>query len=223
MNSNRLLQITLYIDINDRVIDIGCDHALLDIYLIENELCQSALAADISENALSAGINNIREANLESYIPTIVSDGLKNIDPERYNTIVISGMGAHTIMDILSNKSKLKNINKIIIQSNNEWPLIRKYMNRIGYYLIDEAIVNDKKHFYSVMKFIKQNKKNSHRIIEFGIYKISNLDYYRYKIYQNNDILKAIKKDWLKKIKIKRNNRIYHKYFKKITGRKWVD
>lgn len=223
MNSNRLSQITFFINKSDRVIDVGCDHALLDIYLIQNDICQSSLASDISENALKAGIKNIKNAKLEKKIPTVISDGLMNIDTSNYNTIVISGMGAHTIMDILSEKKKLRSINKIIIQSNNEWPLIRKFMNKIGYYLLDESIVKDRNHYYSVMKFIKKNKKNSPKIIKYGIYKINNLDYYRYRIYQNNDILKMIKNDIFKKIKVKIENRTYHKYFKKITGRKWAD
>lgn len=223
MNSNRLSQITFFINKSDRVIDVGCDHALLDIYLIQNDICQSSLASDISENALKAGIKNIKNAKLEKKIPTVISDGLMNIDTSNYNTIVISGMGAHTIMDILSEKKKLRSINKIIIQSNNEWPLIRKFMNKIGYYLLDESIVKDRNHYYSVMKFIKKNKKNSPKIIKYGIYKINNLDYYRYRIYQNNDILKMIKNDIFKKIKVKTENRTYHKYFKKITGRKWAD
>ena len=223
MNSNRLSQITFFINKSDRVIDVGCDHALLDIYLIQNDICQSSLASDISENALKAGIKNIKNAKLEKKIPTVISDGLMNIDTSNYNTIVISGMGAHTIMDILSEKKKLRSINKIIIQSNNEWPLIRKFMNKIGYYLLDEAIVKDRNHYYSVMKFIKKNKKNSPKIIKYGIYKINNLDYYRYRIYQNNDILKMIKNDIFKKIKVEIENRTYHKYFKKITGRKWAD
>ena len=38
MISNRLKSLVKYIKKNDSLIDIGCDHALLDIYLTKNQL-----------------------------------------------------------------------------------------------------------------------------------------------------------------------------------------
>ncbi|MBO4246138.1 MAG: SAM-dependent methyltransferase [Bacilli bacterium] len=220
MNSNRLLQISLFVDHNDSVIDIGCDHALLDIYLIENKLCKKALATDISENALEQGINNIKKHDLESYIPTVLSDGLKNIEVSDYNTLVLSGMGAHTIIEILSNKHKLTNIQKILISSNNDYPLVRHELNRIGYYLEDEKVVEDKNHFYPIMKFVKKKKKNKINEIRYGLLKISNIPYYEYLIRNNRLLIKQIKHAFFKKMCLYLDNHYYQKYLKKITGRK---
>ena len=220
MNSNRLLQISLFVDHNDSVIDIGCDHALLDIYLIENKLCKKTLATDISSNALEQGIANIKKHDLESYIPTVLSDGLKNIEVSDYNTLVLSGMGAHTILEILNNKNKLANINKILISSNNDHELVRHELNKIGYYLEDEKVVEDKNHFYPIMKFIKSKKKNKAKEIKYGLLKISNIPYYEYKVRNNRILIKQIKHAFLKKIGLYLDNHYYQKYLKKITGRK---
>ena len=38
MNSKRLLAIASLIESDDIVVDVGCDHAYLDIYLIKNKL-----------------------------------------------------------------------------------------------------------------------------------------------------------------------------------------
>ena len=38
MISNRLMRIASYVDKKDKLIDIGCDHALLDIYLVKNKV-----------------------------------------------------------------------------------------------------------------------------------------------------------------------------------------
>ena len=220
MNSNRLLQITLFIDHNDAVIDIGCDHALLDIYLMENNLCKKTLATDISENALNQGINNIKKHDLELVIPTLVSDGLKSIDSSSYNTIVLSGMGAFTIIDILKNKKKLKSINKIIISSNNNHMLVRRKLNHLGYYLIDEKVVNDKDHFYPIMKFVKSPKKNKLRELKYGLFKISNIPYFEAVVKRDKELKKVIKRDFLKKLKLSIEIYNYQKYIKKITGKK---
>ena len=220
MNSNRLLQISLFIDYNDSVIDVGCDHALLDIYLVQNKLCKKTLACDISSNALNQGIENIKKSDLSSFIPTILSDGLNNIDVSDYNTLVISGMGAHTITDILKNKNKLKRIHKIILSSNNDYVYLRKKLNRIGYYLEDEKIVFDKNHYYHVMKFIKSKKKNKRKELKYGYLRISNIPYYENYITHNNEIKKMLKKHWIKKIGLTIDNHYYQKYIKKITGKK---
>ena len=37
--SNRLKSIAGLIIDSDKVADIGCDHALLDIYLVKNKIC----------------------------------------------------------------------------------------------------------------------------------------------------------------------------------------
>ena len=220
MNSNRLLQITLFIDHNDSVIDIGCDHALLDIYLMENNLCKKALATDISENALNQGIANIKKHDLEFVIPTLVSDGLKSIDSSNYNTIVLSGMGAFTIIDILKNKKKLKSINKIIISSNNNHVIVRGFLNRLGYYLSDEKVVIDKDNFYPIMKFVKSHKKNKLCELKYGLFKISNLPYYEEVVRHNKELIKVIKHDFFKKLKLRIEIFYYQRYIKKITGKR---
>ena len=36
--SNRLKSIVKFVEKKDSVVDVGCDHGLLSIYLVENEL-----------------------------------------------------------------------------------------------------------------------------------------------------------------------------------------
>ncbi|HAB65802.1 MAG TPA: SAM-dependent methyltransferase, partial [Firmicutes bacterium] len=115
--SKRLLAITSFIEKKDKAADIGCDHGLLSIYLKENNLIKNIIASDINQNALNNAIKNIEAKKLK--IKTILSDGIKNINTDNLNTLIISGMGTSTILHILTIPTKLKNINKIIIQSNN--------------------------------------------------------------------------------------------------------
>ena len=50
--SKRLKAISEFINENDKVIDIGCDHALLDIYLKETYQDIKIIASDIHEGAI---------------------------------------------------------------------------------------------------------------------------------------------------------------------------
>ena len=52
MISIRLVSLSKYFNYTDRVIDIGCDHALLDIYLIEHKVLKNMIVCDIHEGAL---------------------------------------------------------------------------------------------------------------------------------------------------------------------------
>ena len=53
MINKKLKAIASFINKHDTVIDIGCDHAYLAIYLKENKLCKNVYASDINQNALN--------------------------------------------------------------------------------------------------------------------------------------------------------------------------
>ena len=56
--SERLKAISDFVDETDRVIDIGCDHAILDIYLCEIYKNINIIASDIHEGALNQAKSN---------------------------------------------------------------------------------------------------------------------------------------------------------------------
>ena len=157
--SNRLKCISDMIDNGSNVIDIGCDHGLLDIYLTKYKKC-NCIASDISENVLKNTKSNVTKYEMNNKIKIICSDGLKNIDIDcsKKNIIVISGMGTSTILNIL-NCNKLSSIDDMIIQSNNEINILRKEIIKLGFYIYDEKIINDSNKDYIVIYFKRGNKK----------------------------------------------------------------
>ena len=167
--SKRLKSIADFIDDNSNLVDIGCDHGLLDIYLVQSKENIKVIASDINKNALENAINNIKKYKLNNDIKTILSNGLDNIDTKGLNTIVISGMGTHTIVGILyNNMRKLKNINTLVIQSNNDLDFLRYKVNKLGYKIVDEALVEDAGIIYTVIKFKKGFSIYSKKQIYFG-------------------------------------------------------
>lgn len=167
--SSRLKSIAEYIDDNTNMVDIGCDHGLLDIYLIHNKNNIKIIASDVNENALSNAKNNIKKYKLECKIKTVLSNGLDNIDTTNIDTIVISGMGAHTIVGILyNNLKKLKNIKKIVIQSNNDIDFLRYKLTKIGYYINREQLVKEGKHIYTIIEFMKGYRFYTRKQLYFG-------------------------------------------------------
>lgn len=164
--SKRLKAISNFIEDNSNVIDVGCDHALLDIYLFNNKKNIKLIASDVKEGPLKQA-----EKNIEKYgcnIKVKLGYGISTIE-EYIDTIVIAGMGGDTIIDILNkDKDKLSNIKNIIISPQSEWKKTRKFINDLGFIISSEKIIEDNNKFYLIIKFIKGNKKYSNKELEYG-------------------------------------------------------
>lgn len=174
--SKRLKSIADLIPIKSKVIDVGCDHALLDIYLTINKDC-NCLACDISSNALKSANENILKYGLNDKIKTIQTDGLNSIKINKNDYIVISGMGTSTIKHILNNQKLSDNL---VISSNNEIDVLRMFVVELGYLIENEIFIEDKNKYYVIINFKKgKNNYNENDLIYGPILK-KNLDYINY-------------------------------------------
>lgn len=213
--SKRLKLIASLVDKKANVIDVGCDHALLDIFLtLNNE--NKCLASDININALNIAKENIKKYHLSDQIDTIISDGLKNINIELPSTVIISGMGTSTIVDIMK-QTNIDNIDSLIIQSNNDLKLLRKEIIKLGFYIDDEEVINDKKIYYVIIKFKKGRKKynnnNDYIIGPILKNKEQSKEYYQYLLDVNNKIIKHLPRKYIKQRYIlKKVNKLYKNY-----------
>lgn len=216
--NNRLKKITEFIDDNSFILDVGCDHALLDIYTCLNKKNVKAIASDINSKPLEHAKKNIEKYNLNNKIKLIQEDGIKGIT-NKVDTIIISGMGAILINNILLNDiDKLNNVKRIIICPNNEEDLIRKEISKIGFKIIDETLVEDKNIIYPIIVFEKGKQVLSKLEINYGPILLMNKNelykkYYLKKFNTYKNILKTLPNKYiLKKIqtykKIKELQRI---------------
>lgn len=130
------------------LVDVGCDHALLDIYCVK-EKHLTCIASDCNRNACKIACSNIQKYGLENEIQVYQTDGTKNIPMTEDSTLVISGMGTSTILHILKESKVLPN--QIILQSNNHLEELRRYLVQIGYYMEKEEIVKEKNIFNIIL------------------------------------------------------------------------
>lgn len=197
MNSERIKTLASFVSAEDTVLDVGCDHGYLAIFLKKNNLCKEVYASDISKNALKMAEQNFKKYNVK--IKSYVSDGFKDI-PEYFDTPIIAGMGTRTILDILS----LKKFNKIIISSNNELYLLRKSLNKMGYSIKEEKVILEKNHYYVIMLVIKGKQKLNKKSLLYGI--SNNKEYFKYLYNKNKDLIKKV--PFLKRIKLIKENKM---------------
>ncbi len=145
--SDRLKSLAKYVFQDDKVMDVGCDHALLDIYLVESGISKKVYVGDVNPNALQNGKDNIERHELSGNIFPILSYGIEKISDIDVDTLIISGMGSKTIIDILSSPN-LDKIYKLILQSNNNWGELRRFLSNKGFDIFYEEVIPDGKKTY---------------------------------------------------------------------------
>ncbi len=184
MNSERIKVLAKEVSENDTVLDVGCDHGYLSIYLKQNNLCKEVYASDISENALNSAKKNFKKYNLN--IKTYVSNGFKDI-PVSFDTAVIAGMGTSTILKIIESE---KTPNKLILASNNDYYKLRKKINEKGYKIVDEQAVFENNHYYIILLCIKQKQRLTEKELKYGI--SNDEKYYKYLFDKNRELIKKV-------------------------------
>ena len=150
---NRIETIYSLIDKNDIVVDVGCDQAKLGIMLAKTNI--KSIASDISINVINRAKEDINKLGLSEYIDLRVSNGLSNIKNGEADTLVLSGMGTHTILEILNNTNL--RFKKIITISNNYHDILRTKMNDLNYKIDKEIIIKENNKYYNLIEFIEGN------------------------------------------------------------------
>lgn len=152
--SKRLLSIVNLINNYEKIIDIGCDHGLVDIYLALNKECD-CICYDVSQHIIDRAICNINKYNIHDRVKTYVGNGFDNLNLDYNSTMILSGMGTFTILNIIKvNKTK-----SIICQTNTDLYELRKSVCGMGYYIKYEEIVFDNGRYYVTIRFEVGTKK----------------------------------------------------------------
>ena len=212
--SKRLEKIAQLIDENDNVLDVGCDHALLDIYLSKKNR-KIYYASDLRDSALDMARANIKKYSANNVILK-KGNGIDVLNNDmNVDTLVISGMGYLSIISILRKIKYRTSINKLIIQSNSNPEIVRKFILKNGFYIDKEVIVLDKKIYYIITSYKRGKKKYNKLDKIIGLMKDDILkDYIDLEIKKNNVLLSVIpKKQFLKRLSIK--NKLKYLYKKK--------
>ena len=134
------------------LVDVGCDHAYLVCYLVQKDIIDSAIACDINELPLRRAKENIEAYGLQKRIRTVLSNGLENIPEDDADDIVIAGMGAETIMQIIDDCKYLQNPSKrLLLQPMTKHELMREYLYQKGFEIVREKAVCEQEHDYTVI------------------------------------------------------------------------
>ena len=198
--NNRLKKVGDLVDANSLILDIGCDHALLDIYLVKENKVKRAIASDISEGPLNSARANIIDHHMEDQIELRLGDGLECYTND-IDTVVVSGMGGRTIIGIFKYQlAVVKKIKTIILSPNNYQEDVRRFFSKIGFTIEEEVLVKDGKVIYQIIKFKRGKRKYRKKDYFFGPILLENKDslfqeYYKKELISRKIIMNLLPKN----------------------------
>lgn len=195
---NRLSVCAGFVRQDTKLADIGTDHAYLPIWLAKNNIIKSAVAADIRPLPLKSGFENIEKYNCTDIIAARLSDGLDEISPDEADDIVMAGMGAELICEIINRAEWLKNSDKhLILQPMTKAHVLRKYLTDNGFEILSEKACTHAGKNYTVMLAVYSGEAEAYDV---PFYYIGKLD-------SSDELAKAYMKQILKKLTYKSNGR----------------
>ncbi|MDQ7790685.1 MAG: class I SAM-dependent methyltransferase [Clostridia bacterium] len=153
MLGERLRVIAALVPLSTRLADIGTDHALLPMYLVEEGTCPQVVAVEKAAGPLQAARKAVRDAGLDRYIDVREGDGLEPLSPGEVDTVVIAGMGGQTIAAVLDQApaAVIKGVKRLVLQPMNRASALREWLYGHGWRLIDEELVAESGRLYEII------------------------------------------------------------------------
>lgn len=198
--SKRLEAIAELVPQDSSVLDVGSDHALLDIYLVETGRVRQVIASDVHEGAYLQGKQNVRRAFLEDQIDLRLGDGLSVLTPQdSVDTVVIAGMGGNTMVEIFrAAPEELTRIPRLVLQPNNAIVAVRETLTQeFSYQIEEERLVKEHGIIYTILAFTKGDCRYSDSELLMGPQLLQQKDELFYEVNQKliqsyQDLLKKI-------------------------------
>ena len=205
--NSRLKTIGDLVPLSSYPLDIGCDHALLSIYLVKEKGIKKALASDNKSGPLKKAKENVNFYKVKDKVKLVESEGLDSYE-EGIDTITISGMGGLNINKILDdNKKYLKNINTLISSPNNYSFAVKRKLTKLGYHIENEVLVKENNIIYEILVFKKGRKYYSYKKLFLGPILMTKQDnitkeYYKNILASKEALLQALPKSFTNKIRV---------------------
>ncbi|MBD2869501.1 tRNA (adenine(22)-N(1))-methyltransferase [Paenibacillus arenilitoris] len=156
--SRRLQAVADYVTSGHRMADIGSDHAMLPVYLLQAGKCPSAVAGELNKGPYEAARKQVADAGLNERLAVRQGNGLAVVRAGETDAVTIAGMGGSLMRDILETgrkEGKLEGVKELVLQPNVGEELVREWLFEQGWYLKAESIVEEDGKIYEIMHAVK--------------------------------------------------------------------
>ena len=164
--SKRLKRIAEHVDKCESVADIGTDHGYIPIYLVKEGICKKAIASDINKGPIEKAKVNVAFEGVSDKVKCLLGPGLNPLKVGEVNGVILAGMGGNLTRDILlADMDKVKKYDFIILQPAQNPEVLREFLYKNDYEIIDEDLIKDEGRFYELFK-VKYNENSEKLVFE---------------------------------------------------------
>lgn len=150
--SRRLQAICDMVETGSRICDVGCDHAFVEIRLLQEGRIRSALAMDVSDGPLGRAESNLMLTELTSRCELRKSDGLAAYGIGEADTLICTGIGGLLMKSILDAEPlKTESFSRMVLSPQSEIHVVREELRNCGIGITDELFLKDQDKYYTVI------------------------------------------------------------------------
>ncbi|HHW60865.1 MAG TPA: SAM-dependent methyltransferase [Syntrophomonadaceae bacterium] len=131
--------------------DIGADHALLALYLVEKGMVPGVIIGELGDGPYQ----HARKAAVQSAVGRFKievrqGDGLQVLHNGEVSNVILAGMGGDTITDILQyDKQKSCSYQHYVFQPMSKAEALRQLLADWGWPILEERLIREKGHYYT--------------------------------------------------------------------------
>lgn len=136
-----------------RVADVGTDHALLPVWLVQTGRCPRCVACDVREGPLGRARLTLEAYGVRERVPLRLSDGLAAVEPGEADDVVMAGMGGELIARLVEACPWLRDgAKQLILQPMTAQPELRAALCRMGFTIEREVAAREGGRLYMAME-----------------------------------------------------------------------
>jgi len=135
--------------------DIGADHALLSIYLAEQQIAPWIIATEFGDGPYRRLCRAVQESPWADRIEVRQGDGLQPLQAGEVASVIVAGMGGETIAQILSHDwAKSGSFSRFVLQPMSRPGVLRGILADRGWEIREERLVWQNRRFFVIMEVV---------------------------------------------------------------------
>lgn len=149
--SSRLAAVAEQVPPGASVIDVGTDHAMVPVWLVQSGRAVRVLASDIRSGPLKSAAGLVAKTKTGDRVRLLQTDGLAGIGPEDGDTVILAGMGGQTMISILAAAPWTRDGALLILEPQSKKAELRRWLNENGYRIHRERLAEDAGRLYPIL------------------------------------------------------------------------
>lgn len=136
--------------------DVGTDHGLLPVSAVRRRIAERAIAVDLHAAPLDAARRHIERMGVADRVTLVQGDGLRPLQGRAVDAVVLAGVSGALMVRLCNAAPQvLATVAHLIIQPNQDAPMVRAWALGHGWHLRDERMIEQRGRFFTICAFAK--------------------------------------------------------------------